>query len=268
MNDLKITIVQSDLTWEDAEANRNRFDIHLNSIAEQTDIVVLCEMFTTGFTMNTACAETHDPDNMITMNWMRAWAKKLQAVITGSVSIKEGDFFYNRLYWVLPDGRINTYDKRHTFSFAGENRYYTSGFSRIIEEWKGWRICPLICYDLRFPVWSRNAMIGDIPAFDVLIYVANWPEVRRMPWMTLLQARAIENQCYLAGVNRVGRDANGNDYSGDSCVIDSRGQYLIETISNSEAVKTATLSFANLDDFRQKFPVLKDADGFQLTDER
>jgi predicted amidohydrolase len=180
------------------------------------------------------------------------------------VSVNEEGTHYNRLYWVLPDGRINTYDKRHTFTFAGEDKHYAKGYSRIIEEWRGWRICPLICYDLRFPVWSRNTLVGGEPAYDLLLYVANWPEVRRAPWQKLLLARAIENQCYVCAVNRVGTDANGNTYSGDSAAIDPRGEYLAHLNDGQEYARTVVCSFAALKDFREKFPVLSDGDGFEL----
>jgi omega-amidase len=262
-NDLRITLVQSDLHWENREANLNHLNAHLSTITDPTDIVVLCEMFTTGFSMDAQrIAEIHDAENMRTLNWMRAWAKKLDAVITGSIAVNEEGTYYNRLYWVLPDGRINTYDKRHTFTFAGEDKHYAKGFARIIEEWRGWRICPLICYDLRFPVWSRNTLVEGEPAYDVLIYVANWPEVRRAPWQKLLQARAIENQCYVCAVNRVGSDVNGNLYRGDSAVIDARGDYMLHLDDGEEHVRTVVCSGTALDDFRKKFPVLMDGDYF------
>lgn len=265
MHDLRVTIIQSNLTWEDPEANRRRFDTHLNSLVGETDVVVLCEMFTTGFTMNVkGVAEKHDSERMETLNWMRYHSRRLNAVVTGSIAVLEDDRAYNRLYWVLPDGRYNTYDKRHTFTFAGEDQHYHRGSSRIVEEWKGWRICPLICYDLRFPVWSRNGLADGKPDFDLLIYVANWPEVRREPWMKLMQARAIENQCYLAGVNRVGADNNGLNYSGDSQLIDSKGQIIVHHGEGKEAVSTSLLSGSELADFRNKFPVLHDADSFIL----
>lgn len=265
MRDLKITLVQSDLHWEDRALNLQHFDSHLKNIREQSDIVVLCEMFTTGFSMDPErVAEEHHPDEMETLNWMRRWAAKLDAVITGSVSVLESGKYYNRLYWVLPDGRINTYDKRHLFSFAGEDQAYSEGQDRIIEEWRGWKICPLICYDLRFPVWSRNVLLDGEPAYDVLIYVANWPEVRREPWIKLLAARAIENQVYVVACNRVGFDGNGHAYSGDSSVIDPRGAYVYESPLRQEDVCTVTLLAEPLRDFRSKFPVLKDADPFDL----
>jgi omega-amidase len=265
MKNLNVVLVQSDLSWENPVKNREHFESHFLKIDSSTDVVVLCEMFTTGFTMNAKeAAEVHHPEQMETLNWMRAWAKKLDAVITGSVTVKEDDRYYNRLYWVLPDGRFNTYDKRHTFTFAGEDKSYSNGQGRIIEEWRGWKICPLICYDLRFPVWSRNGIVEGEPQYDVLIYVANWPEVRREPWNKLLLARAIENQCYVLAVNRVGVDENANGYSGDSAVIGPRGEYIVEPVMSVEQTISATLSAEALIDFRKKFPVLMDADGFDL----
>jgi predicted amidohydrolase len=195
---------------------------------------------------------------------MRTWALKLDAVVTGSVAVTENGEAFNRLYWVLPDGRFNTYDKRHTFTFAGEPKHYQRGAARIIEEWRGWKICPLICYDLRFPVWSRNGLSDGEPLYDVLIYVANWPEVRRDPWMKLLPARAIENQSYVIAVNRVGVDGNGIPYSGDSVAIDPRGNVLIETEKGREGLLYAELNAEELKDFRAKFPVLHDADPFHF----
>lgn len=264
-HDLRVTLVQSDLHWENREENLSHLDAHLSKINTPTDVVVLCEMFTTGFSMQPVrVAEVHDGTHMRSLNWMRSWAKKLDAVVTGSIAVKEEDVFYNRLYWVLPDGRINTYDKRHTFTFAGEDKHYVKGYSRIVEEWRGWRICPLICYDLRFPVWSRNTLVAGEPAYDVLLYVANWPEVRRAPWQKLLLARAIENQCYVVAVNRVGSDASGNVYSGDSAAIDPRGEYIAHFTDGKEHVYKAVCSRAALDDFREKFPVLADSDGFGI----
>ncbi|MFM7728549.1 MAG: nitrilase-related carbon-nitrogen hydrolase, partial [Flavobacteriales bacterium] len=191
-------------------------------------------------------------------------AKKLGAVITGSVAVSEAGAYYNRLYWVLPDGRINTYDKRHTFTFAGEDKNYSRGFSRIVEEWRGWRICPLICYDLRFPVWSRNTIVGNVPAYDMLLYVANWPEVRKSPWQKLLLARAIENQSYVCAVNRVGIDGNGIHYSGDSAAINPRGEYIVHFDDGLEHAHTVVCSRVELDNFRKQFPVLLDGEHFEI----
>lgn len=265
MSQLKVSIVQTDLIWENAIQSREHIEKHLSSVQEKTDIILLPEMFTTGFTMNTEqVAETFDIDRMETLNWMRVWAKKLDAVITGSVSIKENDKCYNRLLWVRPDGTFSNYDKRHTFTFAEEDKHYASGGKLLIEEWRGWNICPLICYDLRFPVWNRNRIVDGKPMYDVLIYLANWPMVRREPWKKLLLARAIENQCYVAACNRVGTDYNNHEYSGDSSFINPRGEYIHELTPSKEEVITVALSKDELDDFRKKFPVLNDADAFNL----
>lgn len=265
MQDLKITLVQTDLIWENPEANRAQTEMLLGTIREKTDLIVLCEMFTTGFTMQPEkVAEPFDLENMSTLNRMRSWAAELDAVVTGSVAVEENGKYYNRLLWVRPDGSFSMYDKRHTFTFAGENLHYESGNERIIEEWRGWKICPLICYDLRFPVWSRNTLVDGKPMYDLLIYVANWPSVRREPWQKLLLARAIENQCYTVGLNRVGHDANNNEYSGDSSIINPRGEYLLQLTPSKEELKTQAISRSELEEFRMKFPVLNDGDGFEL----
>lgn len=265
MSQLKVTIIQTDLIWENPNQSRSRIEKHFSSIHEKSDIVLLPEMFTTGFTMNTKeAAETFDSGKMETLNWMRTWAKKLDAVITGSVSVDENGKHYNRLLWVRPDGTFSKYDKRHTFTFAGEDQHYASGSELLIEEWRGWKICPLICYDLRFPVWNRNRLVDSKPMYDVLIYVANWPMVRREPWKKLLLARAIENQCYVVACNRVGTDGNQHEYTGDSSFINPRGEYLHELTPSKEELVTVAFSKDELEDFRRKFPVLNDADAFSL----
>ncbi len=266
MKDIKITAIQSNLVWENPEANRLHFDQHLSSIQGETDVIVLPEMFTTGFSMSPkTVSEKFDIENMATLNWMRSWTKKLDAVITGSISAEENGKYYNRLLWVRPDGTFSMYDKRHTFTFAGENQHYESGNELLIEEWRGWKICPLICYDVRFPVWSRNKLVKGKPLYDVLIYVANWPAVRIEVWKKLLFARAIENHCYLVGVNRIGDDPNGNKYVGDSAFINPRGDYVYQLNKWIEEVSTQTLSWNDFDEFRTKFPVLNDADDFTIS---
>lgn len=266
MEDLHVTVVQSDIIWENPEQTRMHFDAHLEAIRTATDLIVLPEMFTTGFSMEPErIAEEFHPENSISIRWMKAWSKKLQAVVTGSISFKENDKFYNRLIWAKPDGSISTYDKRHLFRMASEHQHYTAGDNLLIETIKGWKICPLICYDLRFPVWSRNKLVDGKPMYDVLIYTANWPEVRREPWKKLLLARAIENQCYLIGVNRVGTDGNALQYAGDSSFINPRGEYLQEFTPGKEEVRTQNLSFDELDEFRKRFPVLEDADDFEIS---
>lgn len=264
MNPLRITAIQTDLVWELPEANRSNIDALLSSIDGETDIVVLPEMFSTGFTMNVPAAAELFSDDMNTLRWMQAWALKLKAVMTGSVSVSENNHCYNRLFWVRPDGTYSSYDKRHLFTLAKEDQHYTAGTSTIVEEWKGWNICPLICYDLRFPVWSRNKLVDGKPLYDVLIYVANWPEVRREPWKKLLLARAIENQAYVVGVNRVGIDANHHAYKGDSSFINPRGEYLLEIETGIQTMATCSLDMQYLDDFRRIFPVLNDADAFEI----
>ena len=255
--DLRVTIIQTDLHWQDAEANRRMLSEKLAAAAPQTNLIVLPEMFTTGFSMPPqSIAEEADT---ATLGWMQEEAKRHQAVLTGSVMVQEGERFLNRLYWVRPDGTYAKYDKKHLFRMAKEHDTYTPGNERLIVELKGWNVCPLVCYDLRFPVWSRNTN----NAYDLLLYVANWPKVRRQPWSTLLQARAIENLAYVVGVNRVGTDNNDHAYSGDSAIIHPKGYTLLET-AEVEGIHTVTLSKKELEDFREAFPAHLDADRFSL----
>jgi omega-amidase len=265
MSTLKVTIAQVAAIWENAEASRSHIDKQLSQLDAPTDLIVLPEMFTTGFSMKPeTVAEHFDTEKMETLNWMRTWAAKLDAVVTGSVSVEEGGRYYNRLLWVRPDGSFAYYDKRHRFTFAGEHQHYERGEALLVEEWRGWKICPFVCYDLRFPVFSRNRLVNDQPLYDVLIYVASWPEVRREPWKKLLLARAIENQSYVVAVNRVGTDDNDLTYTGDSSFINPKGEYQHELTPSKEEVVTIEFSRQELDDFRIKFPVLNDADGFTL----
>ncbi len=257
MQDLRVTLVQSMLHWEDAAANRAMFGQKLVALKGTTDLVVLPEMFTTGFSMRSKeMAETMDG---ATVSWMRAQAKSLDAALYGSVIITEGGRYFNRGLFVRPDGQVAVYDKRHLFRFANENEHYAPGTERVIVEWRGWRILLQVCFDLRFPVFARNR--SD---YDAMLYVANWPEARRYPWSQLLIARAIENQVYVAGVNRVGMDGKGIHYSGDSVVIDPRGAVIAQVEPSTEGTATVSLDRAALEDFRQKFPVAKDADDFSL----
>jgi len=245
------------LHWEDADANRAMFVERLATLQGTTDLILLPEMFTTGFSMRSAdLAETMEGP---TVQWMRAQAKQLAAAIYGSVIIADGGKQFNRGLFVKPDGSVTIYDKRHLFRFANENEHYAPGEQRVVVEWQGWRILLQICFDLRFPVVSRNQ--GD---FDAMLYVANWPETRRFPWSQLLIARAIENQCYVAGVNRVGMDGKGVHYSGDSVIIDPRGATIAQVEPSVEGMTTVNLDRAALQDFREKFPVGKDADDFEL----
>jgi omega-amidase len=254
--DLQLALVQSELAWHDPAANRVHFEVQLEQAAG-TDLVVLPEMFSTGFSMDSASlAEQEDGPSTV---WLREQAVRLQAVVTGSLIIQASDGSYrNRLLWARPDGSLAHYDKRHLFRMAGEHKHYAAGDQQVLLELKGWRIRPLICYDLRFPVWSR-----DPRGTDLLLYTANWPAARRHHWNRLLPARAIENLCYVAAVNRVGEDGKGHAYSGDSQVLDFQG----ETLLNAEAaggVFRIALSGAALADYRERFPAYLDADVFEL----
>ena len=257
MQDLKITIVQTFLFWENKMKNLEMFSEKINEISEETDLIVLPEMFTTGFTMNNETLA--EKPTGATFKWMKEMAIQKNCVITGSYIVREKEAYYNRLIWMRPDGTCKKYDKRHLFGFASEDQHFTSGKSRLIVTLKEWRICPLICYDLRFPVWSRNK--ND---YDVLIYIANWPKARREAWNVLLKARAHENQCYVIGVNRIGLDGKQTPFSGDSAVIDPKGQVISKTKPNTTSVETVTLSWNDLAQFREKFPVAKDADDFEI----
>ncbi|WP_324675184.1 amidohydrolase [Hymenobacter sp. GOD-10R] len=260
MPDFTLSFIQKSLQWHDPVANLAEFSRYIEQISIPTDLIVLPEMFTTGFTMEAPLvAETMDGPSLA---WMRKTAAAKDAVVTGSLVIRdENGSFYNRLLWVRPDGSLNYYNKRHLFTMAGEHNTYQPGTERIVEEWRGWRICPLVCYDLRFPVWSRN--LASAP-YDLLLYVANWPGVRRTAWTTLLRARAIENIAYTVGVNCVGVDGNGNSYTGDSALLDMRGEYLVE-VGNQETSITRALRRADLESFRARFPALQDADEFNLS---
>lgn len=260
MEDLKVTIVQCPLTWEDVDGNLKGFTERLSSIKPgDTDLIVLPEMFTTGFTMDAArLAEGMDGK---AFQWLTKTANEKQCVVTGSVAIKDNNGFYNRLIWMRPDGSFETYNKRHTFRMANEHNTYTGGDKKLIVSLKGWRICPLICYDLRFPVYSRNQ-----DDYDCLIYVANWPEVRSYPWKQLLIGRAIENLSYVIGVNRIGKDGKGLDHSGDSAVLNFRGVPISKTQAHQDVVETVSLSYNELEEFRKIFPASLDADNFVITE--
>lgn len=263
MSTITVTTIQSNLRWEDKAANLAMFEKKINSIEEEKEIVVLPEMFSTGFSMNPEkLAETMEGE---TVRWMKRVAAENNIILTGSVIIKESEAYYNRLIWMLPNGQYGQYDKRHRFAYAGEDDKYTAGDKRLIASVKGWKINLLVCYDLRFPVWSRQA---TLPAetgleYDVLIYVANWPERRNIAWKTLLVARAIENQCYVVGVNRVGNDGNNIYHSGDSMIVDPLGEILYHT-SDEEDIFTITLDKTHLQNVREKFPFWKDADRFKI----
>lgn len=254
---LHIALLQTDLIWEKPEQNRANFSKKIASIVAPVDIIVLPEMFTSGFTMHpSSVAETMDGE---TMSWLKTLAAQKQSAITGSLVIKENDHFYNRMVFVHPDGTVDHYDKRHTFTLAGEDKVYTSGNKKIMVNYKGWKICPLVCYDLRFPVWSRNA-----DHYDVLIYVASWPTVRMLAWDTLLRARAIENMSYCVGVNRVGTDANNHEYSGHSAVYDVLGKRIDNIPYDIEAIEIVTLNKEDIASNRDKFSFLADRDQFSI----
>ncbi len=266
MQDFQITIIQSDLVWENIDKNLELFERKINTINNHSDLIVLPEMFTTGFAVNrTNLAEEVGGIGFL---WMKKMAKQKNTAIVGSIAVKENNNYYNRLYWVNPDGNFFQYDKRHLFRMAHEDQFFTAGNKRLIVEYKGWKFCPLICYDLRFPVWSRNKWNTEHkaykPEYDVQIYVANWPEVRSYPWKQLLVARAIENQCYVAGVNRIGLDGNNISHSGDSAVLNPRGELISNILSNEEKIETVILSSSYIEEFRKVFPVGKDADAFDL----
>ena len=292
MSTLSITTIQTNLHWEDKAANLQMLEQKIRGIKEKTEVVVLPEMFSTGFSMKPELlAETMEGE---TMQWMKRIAAEKKIILTGSIICRgaESDLtdtdkmvqapasggvpisYYNRLIWMQPNGQYGFYDKRHCFAFSGEDEHYTAGTKRLIASVKGWKINLLVCYDLRFPVWARQTSspnpspqaekgAGGAAEYDVLIYVANWPERRIHAWKTLLQARAIENQCYVVGTNRVGDDGNNIHYSGDSMIIDPLGEVLY-TKKDEEDIFTIVLDKTHLQTVREKFPFLRDADGFKI----
>jgi len=268
---LLITLIQTNLHWEDKKSNLRMLEEKIGSIVGRTEIVVLPEMFSTGFSMKPEeLSETMEGE---TVKWMKRVAAEKKIILTGSVIIEDKGHYYNRLIWMLPNGQFGYYDKRHLFAYAGENSHYSAGKKRLIASVKGWKINLQVCYDLRFPVWARQTSPSSslspgegeaiYPEFDILVYVANWPERRIHAWKTLLQARAIENQCYVVGVNRVGDDGNNIHYSGDSMVADPMGEILY-TKNETEDIFTIGLDKAHLQSVREKFPFLRDADGFEI----
>ncbi|MES2573462.1 MAG: amidohydrolase [Bacteroidota bacterium] len=253
---MKIALIQSTLFWENSKASRNHFEVKINAIAEKVDLIVLPEMFSTGFTMNPkAVAETMEGETIL---WMQSLAKTKSIAITGSVVIKEKDNFYNRLVFAFPSGEIQFYDKRHLFTLAGEDKVYTVGNNKLIIEYKGWKICPLVCYDLRFPVFSRN-----VEDYDLLLYVANWPKSRIQAWDILLRARSVENMCYTIGVNRVGFDNNNFEHNGHSQTVDFLGNYILEP-QETEDIFLVELNKEKLFEARKKLGFLNDRDSFEL----
>ncbi|MEM1339634.1 MAG: nitrilase family protein [Bacteroidota bacterium] len=254
MENLNIALIQSHLLWENPEGNRTMFSEKITTIPNDIDLIILPEMFTTGFTMNPKHIPTEE--KFKTVHWMQEWAQKKDAAIVGSIVNPEEDTFYNRLWFVSPKG-LSTYDKRHTFTLAGEDRVYSRGEKKIKAFFRGFTFSPLICYDLRFPVWARN-----VENYDVLLYVANWPKPRISAWDTLLKARAIENMAYCIGVNRVGQDKLGYEYPGHSAVYDTLGNQLV--FSEKEEVLYATLSKKHITGNREKLHFLEDRDPFNL----
>jgi len=258
VQDLTITILQTTLHWHDAAANRAHFDGLIADINAPTDLIVLPEMFTTGFTMAAAAySETMSGD---TIAWMKLVAQDFETTLCGSLIIEADGRYYNRLLWMSPDGQCAHYDKRHLFRMAGEHEHFDAGNARPVFHLKNWRIRPLVCYDLRFPVWSRGA--ND---FDLMIVIANWPAARRSAWRTLLPARAVENQCYAAGVNRIGSDGNDVRYAGDSVIVDYLGQPIMDC-GDAPCTETVCLDGAGLERYRKKFPAYLDADTFTIND--
>ena len=257
MQDLKVTLIQAKQEWEDKDTNLADFTKMLNEIENPTDLIILPEMFTTGFSMD--ASSLAEPMNFTTFKWMQQQAAQTKAVVVGSYIVKEGEHYYNRLIWMKPDGTYAHYDKRHLFRMAGEDKQYTAGSELLIQDLKGWKVCPLICYDLRFPVWSRSVNLN----YDLLLFIANWPKPRVNAWDTLLKARAIENLAYCVGVNRIGSDDNGLGYSGNSAIIDFKGHELFFN-QNEPVIHTATLEYEPLKKFRDKFPVQMDADQFEV----
>lgn len=260
MNDLiKVALIQTDIIWENPSENRKKFERLLEDMKDNPDIIIFPEMFLTGFSMHVA-----DQAGVMTgdsISWMKHLAKSLHSAIAGSLIIQEDSKYYNRFVMVTPDEEISNYNKRHLFRMGDEKLYYEPGNQRKIFTFGKWRICPQVCYDLRFPVWSRNR--ND---YDLLIYVANWPANRQEAWKILLRARAIENQVYCIGVNRTGTDGQGVSYLGESMVIDGKGSIISGPLSEKEALIFADLRLSELDKLRSDFPVNKDADEFYLSD--
>lgn len=257
MSHLKVTLVQTELVWEDPAANRKHFDDVLAPLAGTTHVVVLPEMFSTGFTM--AGSRLAEPMSGPSVDWMRGRAAQLNAHVTGSLIIGEAGKVFNRLVWATPQGTLYTYDKRHLFRMSGEHEVYAAGDKLLTVSVGPWRIRPFICYDLRFPIWTRNCD----RAYDVALFVANWPAPRATHWAALLKARAIENQVYVAGVNRVGRDGNGHAYAGDSMILDPQGQVVFQA-RDKTVVHTGGLDRTALEEYRQAFPAWRDADAWPL----
>ena len=258
MHPLKISIVQTDIAWENKQENLRMLREKLHALRGTTEIVVLPEMFSTGFTMKSR--ELAEPESGITVRILKELAADFQLALCGSFICSERSNYYNRAFFITPEGEEFYYDKRHLFRMGNEAEYFSSGNNKLIISYRGWNICLLVCYDLRFPVWSRNVN----NEYDLLIYVASWPQARRLAWDTLLCARALENMCYVCGVNRIGVDGNKLIYNGGSVVFSAKGEVLASVPDGEEGIETVSLSLISLQQLRDKFPVWKDADAFRL----
>jgi predicted amidohydrolase len=256
-DELHIVGIQADLFWENPTKNIASFEEKINCLPENTDLVVLPEMFTTGFTMNPE--KVAEKMNGNSVSWMVKMATENQFAITGSLVISDANNYYNRMVFVHPSGKIETYDKRHSFTLAGEDKVYASGKEKLIVTYKGWKICPLICYDLRFPVWARNT-----ENYDLLIFMANWPVTRIKAWDSLLKARAIENMSYIIGINRTGKDVHNYEYSGNSLLIDYLGEELSKLPKNEAGIVSAIISKKHQQKVREKLGFLNDMDSFEI----
>ena len=263
MEKLIVSLIQSQIVWENSKENLELLNKKISQV-KKTDLIVLAEMFNTGFSMNEKdLAQEMDGEGI---SWMKSVAKEKNCAICGSLIIKEEGKYYNRFIWAEADGKLLHYDKKHLFSMAEEHKHFEPGQKILTIQYKGWKIRPLICYDLRFPVWSRNKLKDGNHDYDLLIYVANWPKVRKDAWEKLLFARAIENQAYVIGLNGVGTDGNQMDYAGSSGVIDMKGHLINGPFSEQEEIIETEIDYNSLVDFRKKFPVLEDADDFEITD--
>lgn len=265
MKDLKLALIQSDIHWQEVDANLASFEEKIWQVEDPVDLILLPEMFNTGFSMEVK--NNAERMNGRSFKWLQQMASQKKAVITGSITVFENDNYYNRLIWMTPNGQFSYYDKRHLFRMTGEHNHFTCGKDQLIVEIDGWKINPMICYDLRFPAWSRNLLhpVNHSLKYDVAIYVANWPSVRIKAWDVLLQARAMENSCYVIGLNRTGLDGDGVNYNGHSNIIDPKGISHHET-SKNEFIKKFSLSWSQLETYRKKFPSHLDADFFVIND--
>lgn len=259
--EIRIALVQTDLHWQDKTANLAMLEEKIWNLKDQADLIILPEMFPTGFSMD--AGKLAEPMNLTVCKWMKQLAAQTQATVTGSAIISEGGKFFNRLLWVDPNGLVEHYDKRHLFRMANEDETFSPGKKLPVFNLKGWKICPQVCYDLRFPVWSRNGWEDGVAGYDILFYVASWPAARISAWDALLPARAIENLAYSIGVNRVGTDGNGIPYNGHSAAYNFKGEKIAD-LEESEQIAILSISSSDLEDYRVKFPAWRDSDSFQI----